>query len=78
MYCISTEATKCPITKISFTNYLDKIAITTTRNPTDGLPIIDLKMSQGGNPCFSKDSFNSLYEEKINDKTMKYSAIMGR
>lgn len=76
MYCIPHDAGECPITKVYFKEdpTTNKLVLETSRDPVHGLPIIHLALSQGGNPCFDKDGYNSLIEEK---KAVTYSDLSG-
>lgn len=77
MYCINEEALSCPITKLSFPEINGKVQVIASVDPADGLPIIDLKLSQNGKPCFSKESFNSDFESKKGNP-LKVSDMMGK
>ena len=78
MYCVPDDSKGCPITQVTFkTNSDGKLEVESSTDPFHGLPIIDLKLSQGGSPCFSEEGFNSQHIEK--QKNGKpFSKIMGR
>lgn len=52
------KTSPCPITGVSF-DAAGKM--TTSDHPSKGLPLINLKLSQGGNPCINSNTdYNSL------------------
>lgn len=55
MICIPAGS-ECPITHIQVA---PGGAITTSTDPKHGLPIIEVVLSQGGEPCFRDGNFNN-------------------
>lgn len=60
MFCIPATS-QCPITHIEIAA---GGAITTSTDPKHGLPIIDVVLSQGGEPCFREENFNNDLEKQ--------------